>query len=379
MARPPDSAGRVGWLFLKLGAISFGGPAAHSALMHEEVVTRRGWLSSEDFLDMLGATNVIPGPNSTELAMHIGHRRAGWPGFLAAGIGFILPAAVLVTACAWAYARYGRLPETAALLYGAKPAIIVVVLGALWKLGRAALKTKWLAAISGAGVVLSLTGVNELLVLLAAAAVCGLGHWVTRAKTGESMLAALAPIALVAQAGVAAPFSLRGLFLFFLKIGSVLFGSGYVLLAFLRGDLVARWHWLSESQLLDAITIGQVTPGPMFTTATFIGYLLGGMPGAILATVGIFLPAFVFVAASGPLVPRIRRSKAAGAVLDGINAASLSLMAVVSYQLAKASLVDLRTVLVAGLAAAALVRLRLNSAYLVLGGAAAGLILRWHS
>ena len=373
----------VGLVFLKLGTISFGGPAAHVAMMHEEVVKRRRWIPREDFLDLLGATNLIPGPNSTEMAIHIGHRRAGWPGLITAGSCFILPAALIVTACAWAYVRYGSLPESTALLYGVKPVIIAIVLRALWDLGRTAVKTSFLAAICVAGVALSLAGVNELAILLVAAIAAGLARWVMpRIRAQGAGAIALSPLAFLAQAVGSAPaiaaaqFSLWSLFLFFLKVGSVLFGSGYVLLAFLRGDLVVRWHWLTESQLLDAIAIGQVTPGPLFTTATFIGYLLGGFPGALAGTIGIFLPAFLFVAISGPLVPRIRRSPVAGAVLDGVNAASLSLMIVVTYQLGRAALIDMQTVLLALLAAVVLMRFRINSAWLVVGGAAAGLILR---
>lgn len=372
-------------LFLKLGAIAFGGPAAHIAMMHEEVVNRRRWISREEFLDLLGATNLIPGPNSTEMAIHIGHRRAGWAGLVTAGSCFILPAALIVTLFAWAYVRYGSMPQSTALLYGVKPVIIAIVLRALWELGRAAIKTNSLAAICVAGVVLSFAGVNELVILFAAAVVCGLSHWsVHRFRNpgaGGSGHMGVGPIALLARtagaASVAAlPFSMASLFLFFVKVGSVLFGSGYVLLAFLRADLVQRWHWLTESQLLDAVAIGQVTPGPVFTTATFIGYILGGLPGASIATLGIFLPAFFFVAVSGPLVPRMRRSPTVGAVLDGVNAASLSLMIVVSYQLGRAALVDIPAVLLVGLSTIALVRFRLNSAWLVLGGAVAGLVLR---
>jgi chromate transporter len=386
MAQRLDSAdrdgslSRVGLLFLKLGTIAFGGPAAHVAMMHEEVVNRRRWISREDFLDLLGATNLIPGPNSTEMAIHIGHRRAGWPGLLTAGCCFILPAALIVTACAWAYVRYGSLPRAAALLYGVKPVIIAVVLRALWELGRTAIKTNFLAAVCVAGVTLNFAGVNELAILLLAAIAAGLARWgIPRFRTH---VAAAGPLAFLAQgagaaaAMVAVPFGLWALFLFFVKIGSVLFGSGYVLLAFLRADLVVRWHWLTESQLLDAVAIGQVTPGPVFTTATFIGYILGGFRGALIATLGIFLPAFFFVGISGPLVPRIRRSPIAGAVLDGVNAASLSLMIVVCYQLGRAALIDIPTVLLTLIAAVVLTFFRLNSAWLVLGGAAAGLILR---
>jgi chromate transporter len=374
---------RLAILFFKLGVISFGGPAVHIAMMEDEVVRRRRWLSRDEFLDMLGATNLIPGPNSTEMAIHIGHRRAGWPGLLLAGSCFILPAALIVTVLAWAYVRYGSLPQTDAILYGVKPAVIAIILQALWGLARAALKTKTLAFIGAIGILLEFLGVHELIILFGAGIATGLGNGIaSRMKRGEA--SSLIPIALPAllsktvalAAQSASSFGLWPLFLFFLKVGSILFGSGYVLLAFLRADLVERWGWLTEAQLLDAVTVGQATPGPVFTTATFIGYVLGGLPGAFVATVGIFLPAFFFVAVSGPLTPRIRNSATAGAVLDGINAASLSLMAVVTWRLGRAALVDWLTVAMLVASLILLIRFRLNSAWLVLIGALYGLVFR---
>jgi chromate transporter len=375
------SLAEVALLFFKLGATSFGGPAAHLAMMDDEIVRRRRWMSRDEFLDLVGTTNLIPGPNSTELAIHIGHRRAGWPGLVVAGTCFILPAVLIVTACAWGYVRYQSLPQAEGLLYGVKPVIVAVVLQALWSLGRTALKTRFLCAVAAAGIGMQLLGVNELLVLCAA----GIGAWTwyfkrTWAPRGRSVTRCLVwGLPLLAHPGSAAAgntVSLWPLFGFFLKVGSVLYGSGYVLLAFLRADLVEKWQWLTEAQLLDAVAVGQITPGPLFTTATFIGYVLGGLPGALTATAGIFLPAFFFVAVSGPLVPRVRRSPAAGAVLDGVNAASLALMAVVTLRLTRAAVVDVPTVVLALAAAALLIRFRVNSAWLVLGGAGAGMILR---
>jgi chromate transporter len=366
-------------LFFKLGVISFGGPAAHIAMMEDEVVRRRRWLSRDEFLDLLGATNLIPGPNSTEMAIHIGRRRAGWPGLLVAGSCFILPATLIVTALAWAYVRYGSLPQADALLYGVKPVVIAIILQALWGLGRAALKTKTLALVGALGILLNFLEVHELVILFGAGITTGLGSLVAdRMRRGESP--SLIPAAfLFKTTSLTAPyttsFGLWPLFFFFLKVGSVLFGSGYVLLAFLRADLVERWRWLTESQLLDAVTAGQVTPGPVFTTATFIGYVLGGLPGALVATVGIFLPAFFFVAVSGSLVPRIRRSVTAGAVLDGINAASLSLMAMVTGRLGREALVDWTTFAMLVVSLILLIRFRINSAWLVLAGALFGLVL----
>lgn len=365
-------------LFLRLGTTAFGGPAAHIAMMEDEVVRRRKWLTHEEFLDLLGATNLIPGPNSTEMAIHIGHRRAGWSGLFVAGASFILPAAVIVTVLAWAYAKYGHLPNADAVLYGVKPVIIAVVLQALWALGRSALKTKPLAALGLLAAVVNFLGVHELLVLFVSGVLVMFVQLRSRASAAVPLLGLAPGLPLVAVAGapaaLPASFGLWPLFLFFLKVGSVLFGSGYVLLAFLRSDLVERYGWLTEGQLLDAVAVGQVTPGPVFTTATFIGYLLGGTPAAVVATVGIFLPAFFFVAISGPLVPRIRRSPLAGAFLDGVNVASLALMAVVTFQLGRAAIVDWLTIALAMLSGFLLLRYRLNSAWLVGLGALAGLV-----
>jgi chromate transporter len=361
-------------VFLKLGATSFGGPAVHVAMMEEEVVRRRGWLSRERFLDLLGASNLIPGPNSTELAIHLGRERAGWPGLLVAGASFILPAALLVVGLAWVYVRFGTLPAATGLLYGAKPVIIAVVLQALWALGRTAVKTRTDAAVGVLALGLSIAGVHELAVLLGLGSIRGGLAW-ARGRRAAAPAATLVPWPLLMAAPAAAaagPVGLGALFLFFLKVGSLLFGSGYVLLAFLRADLVERRGWLSEGQLLDAVAVGQITPGPLSTTATFIGYVLGGLPGAGLATVGIFLPAFVLVAASAPLVPRLRRSAVTGAFLDGVNVAALALMATVTVSLAGAALVDLPTVALFLASAVLLLGLGVRSVWLLLGGAVLG-------
>jgi chromate transporter len=376
--QPPHSQAsalkELALLFLRLGTTAFGGPAAHIAMMEDEVVRRRRWLSRDEFMDLLGAVNLIPGPNSTELAIHIGHRRGGWPGLVVAGACFILPAFLIVGTIAWAYSRFGQLPRVDALLYGVKAVIIAVVLQALWGLLRNVVKTPLAGAVGIAAVAASLLGVHELVLLLLAGLTVLLYRAGERRLTDARALLPLWPVLPLGAAATAVPFSLPGLFFFFLKVGSVLYGSGYVLLAFLRSDLVERYGWLTEAQLLDAVAVGQVTPGPVFTTATFIGYVLGGASGAVLATVGIFLPAFVFVALSGPLVPRIRRSWAAGAFLDGVNVASLALMAVVTWQLGRAALVDAWTVGLALVSAVLLIRYRVNSAWLVLGGGAVGLL-----
>ena len=359
-------------LFLRLGTTAFGGPAAHIAMMEDEVVRRRKWMTRDEFLDLLGAANLIPGPNSTELAIHIGHRQAGWPGLLVAGSSFILPAMLIVMSFAWAYVRYGSLPQVAGILYGVKPVIIAIVLHALWSLSRTAIKSKFLAVVGIVAVILTVLRIHELLVLFGAGLVAVLVRTIAqRSKDLKSLVPALALLFQTGTAG-AASFGLWPLFLFFLKVGAILYGSGYVLLAFIRADLVERWHWLTEAQLLDAIAVGQVTPGPVFTTATFIGYVLGGTRGAIVATLGIFLPAFFFVAVSGPLVPRIRRSPLAGAFLDGVNVAALALMLVVTYQLGRAAVVDFTTLVLALISVFILFRWRVNSAWLIIAGAIVG-------
>jgi chromate transporter len=347
-------------------------------MMQDEVVRRRKWMSADRFLDLLGATNLIPGPNSTELAIHIGFDRAGWPGLLVAGAAFILPAALITGALAWVYVRFGALPEATAILYGVKPVIIAVVVQALCALAPRAVRSPGLGAVGAAAVAASALGVNELVVLFAAGALAVALR--AGSRTARAMICAAGPLAGTGSTaaagallvGTAAPFSLLALFLFFAKVGAVLFGSGYVLLAFLRADLVERWRWLTEAQLLDAIAVGQLTPGPVFSAATFIGYILGGAPGAFVATLGIFLPAFLFVALSGPLIPRMRRSPTVGAFLDGVNAGSLALMAVVTAQLARGALIDVWTIGIAGCAGFLLLRSGVNSAWLVLLGAAMG-------
>ncbi len=373
----PSELRQIAFSFLRLGTIAFGGPAAHIAMMEEEFVRRRGWVSHADFLDMLGASNLIPGPSSTEVAIHIGHQRAGWKGLVVAGACFILPAMLIVMACAWVYAAFGALPQVQSIMYGVKPVIIAVVLQALWGLARTAIKGAFVAGVGVVATAAALAGANVLAVLLAAGVVVALRTWINR-RTGGSLAAFVPAASMLAPAAIAAPavpISLAGLFLVFLKFGAVVFGSGYVLLAFLQADLVSRLHWLSQAQLLDAVAVGQVTPGPVFTTATFIGYLLGGLPGAVVATVAIFLPGFLFVAASRPLIPRIRSSKIAGAFLDGVNAGAVALMLAVTWQLSRAALVDLPTAAIAALSAVILIRFRINAAWLIGAGALAGFAL----
>ena len=367
----------VALLFLKLGTVAFGGPAAHLAMMEDEVVRRRGWLTPEEFLDLVGATNLIPGPNSTELAIHIGHRRAGSAGLVVAGVCFILPAFLIVTAMAWAYVQYGTMPAARGLLAGVQPVVLAIILQALWRLGRTALKSPSLWVLAAGATALTFLGVNELIVLFGSGALW-LGWRAARStpRSGTATALAFWPLAVSAPAATAATaaFSATTLFLVFLKVGAVLFGSGYVLLAFLRADLVERLGWLTEAQLLQAVAVGQLTPGPVFTTATFVGYVLSGPTGAVLATVGIFLPAFVFVAASAPLLPRLRASRTAAGFLDAVNVASLALMAAVTWHLGRHALTTLPSIALATLALV-LLRARVNAAWLVLAGALVGLVI----
>lgn len=369
----PTAVREVATLFLRLGATAFGGPAAHLALMHDDVVRRRRWLTDAEFLDLVGLVNLIPGPNSTEMAIHVGRRRAGWRGFVVGGLAFVLPAVTIVLALAWAYVQFGATPQVAGVLAGIKPVVIALIAQALWSLGPRAVKGPPTAVIGLAALALGLAGVNEILLLFGGGALlmAARGLRPVPRLTGVVLGLPMAGVATGALA-VAVPFSATTLFLTFLKIGAVMYGSGYVLLAFLRADLVTRLGWLTDRQLLDAVAIGQVTPGPLFTSATFIGYLLDGLPGALLATLGIFLPSFVLVALSGPLLRRLRGSPVMGSFLDGVNVSALALMAVVAWRLGRGSLVDVPTAAIGVIALVLLTRTRIASLWLIGGGAACG-------
>lgn len=369
--------GELARLFLKLGVVSFGGPAVHIAMMQDEVVKRRGWMDDQQFLDLVGATNLIPGPNSTEMAIHIGLARARWRGLAVAGLCFILPAVAIVLGLAFLYVRYGSTPQGQALLYGIEPVVIAVLLQALVRLGRTAVKGPGLAVIGAAALALYLVGVNELAVLFGGAAVYMVARNVRRMTPGSPLWLPWAlPVApALTQLDPQRAVDLGRLFLVFLKVGALLYGSGYVLLAFLRADLVDGLGWLTEGQLLDAVAVGQMTPGPVFTAATFVGYVLHGFAGAAVATIGIFLPSFVFVAAVNPLIPRLRRSPWAAAGLDGVNVAALGLMAGVAYQLGRGAIIDIPTLVLALTALVVLVRFRVNAAWVVLGGGLAGVLI----
>ena len=374
-------------LFFKLGVIGFGGPAAHIAMMEDEVVKRRQWLTRSHFLDLIGATNLIPGPNSTEMAIHVGYTYGGWPGLIIAGVCFILPAVLITAAFAWIYVEFGTLPQVAPLIYGIKPAVLAVILGAVWRLGKKAVKSSKLLMIGLAVAVLVFFGQNEVIALLLGGSLGMI--WLrlsdkgnpppeeTAAIMAAGLTTSAALKATAATGATVASVPLWQLGWFFLKVGSVLFGSGYVLVAFLEGGLVREHGWLTKAQLLDAIAIGQFTPGPVLSTSTFIGYLIAGFPGAVVATVAIFLPSFLFVVLLNPLVPRLRASKWASAFLDAVNVSSVALMGVVTLNLSQTTLIkpagafsiDWLSALIAISAAVLAIRFQINAAWLVLGGA----------
>ena len=368
----------VALYFLRLGVVAFGGPAAHIAMMREDLVRRRRWVTDDEFLDLLGITNLIPGPNSTEMAIHLGYTRAGAWGLVLGGVCFIVPAMAIVMSLAWAYVRWGSLPVATSLLYGVKPVIIAIVVQAMWGLARTAVRGPLLAAAFVAAAALALAGVHELVVLFGAGALAALLAARSRAAAGViTLLVSATPLRALAAAAVAGSgVALGTMTLIFLKIGAVLYGSGYVLLAFLRRDFVERLGWLTDRQLLDAVAVGQVTPGPVFTTATFIGFVLAGVPGAVLATVAIFLPSFVLVAVSRPWLPRLRGARRAAAFLDGVNVAALGLMAAVAWQLGRSAIVDVLTLVLALGSAALLVTTRVNSVWLIAAGGALGIAWR---
>ena len=375
----PGRLGELFRLFVQLGFVAFGGPAAHIAMLEDEVVSRRGWMDRQHFLDLVGATNLIPGPNSTEMVLHIGYEQAGWKGLCVAGVSFILPAVLLTGLAAWAYVTWGTLPAVEPFLVGIKPAVLVLILAALWKLGQKAISGWELGVLAVGLAAAALMGVNEILALLGGGL---LGMLILRRRAAPSttaerwlplLLQSTGPAA--AAGAAAAKVSLWKLGWFFLKVGSVLYGSGYVLIAFLEGGLVQETGWLTQAQLLDAVAIGQFTPGPILSTATFVGYVIEGVPGAVVATVGIFLPAFLLVGLLNPLIPRLRASAWMSAFLDAVNAAAVALMLAVSVDIGRQVLLSVESMLVCGAAALAVFAFRLGSVWVILGGAVAGALL----
>ena len=367
----------IALVFLKLGTTAFGGPAAHVAMMDDEIVKKRKWLEKDKFLDLYGATNLLPGPNSTELAIHLGYERGGWLGLIIAGACFILPAMLIVMIFAAIYTMYGSLPEVSGIMYGIKPVIIAVIIQALIRLGQSAVKNMTTGVLGIMVIILSFLGFHELILLACAGIIMMLITNRQKLKGSRlSMFAPIFPVATVAARSVSeGSMALSSLFLTFLKIGSVLYGSGYVLLAFLEADFVERYGVLTSQQLLDAISVGQFTPGPVFTTATFIGYIIQGIPGAILATMGIFLPAFLLVGILNPVIPKLRSSSWVSGLLDGVNVASWGLMAVVSLKLGISAVVDIPTIILAVVSIFIVFRYKINSAWLVLSGGIIGMII----
>jgi chromate transporter len=364
--------GEIATQFLRLGFVAFGGPAAHIAMMEEEFVRRRAWVTRERFLDLIGAVNLLPGPSSTELAIYLGEIRGGLLGLLIAGACFILPGAFFVVLLAWAYLKYGAVPEIAGLLFGIKPVVVALIAQAIWNLARTALKGAPLAMLAIMVSALAAWGLPTLLLLIGAGVLWMLLRQGSKLARGSSSLA----VVLAAGIPSVSP-GILAVFLYFLKVGAILFGSGYVLLAVLHSGLVVSLHWLTNAQLLDAVAIGQATPGPFFTVATFIGYILGGWKGAALATIGMFVPAFVYVALTARFLPQIRKSLFAGAFLDGVNAAAVALMAFVGWQFARGSLTNVPAILIGLVSVILVFRYRVNSAWLVLGGALVGILLQF--
>ena len=379
----PATLSEVARSYLRLGLTAFGGPAAHLAFMRSELVVRRGWVTEQELLDLIGGASLLPGPTSTEVALMLARRRRGWWALLIGGACFILPSVLLVLVLSWAYVRYGTTNAGAGILFGIKPVVVAIIANAVVGLARAAVRSWLLAAVAALALGAYFLGVSPVLILLGAALVVTLvvnrGRWIPSSSAASSAAPVfLAGLHLGHRVRSAPPHLVKAswwaVFLEFLKLGSIVFGSGYVLVTYLRGDLVLHSHWLTEAQLLATVAIGQVTPGPVFTTATSIGYVVAGLPGAMLATVGIFLPSFVLVAALMPLLSRARRSSWSAAALDGVNAAAIALMTGVTVQLGRASLTDWLTVLVALVSLALLVRWRVNPTWLVIGGAVVGLV-----
>ena len=359
----------VALLFFKLGSIAFGGPAAHIAMMEDEVVKKRKWMTHQHFLDLVGATNLIPGPNSTEMTMHCGHERAGWKGLIVAGACFVFPAVAITMVFAWLYQQYGQLPKVEPFIYGIKPAVIAIILGAVYRLGNKALKNTELGILGLLTLIACLLGVHEILALFA----CGfLGLALHIIRSTKNNVNSFTPLLLFQ---VLASASNLKILLTFLKVGALLYGSGYVLFAYLDAELVST-GLLTRQQLIDAVAVGQFTPGPVLSTATFIGWQLNGFWGAVAATVGIFLPSFIFVAILNPFVPKMRKSKTIAAFLDAVNIAAIAVIVAVCIEMGKDTLTDWRTIVIALLSIIVVfVFKNMNSAFIVIGGALVGYIL----
>ena len=375
----PEHLKEVALLFFRLGATSFGGPAAYIAIMQRETVRKRGWVDDQRFLDMLGVTNLIPGPNATEMALYLGLIRAGWLGYIASGLLFILPGMLATLGLAWVYVTYGSLPQISWVLYGVKPVVVAIIIQALWDLGRKGVKDVLTAIVGVGAITLYFIGFNEIALLFTGAGVVLLVHSIRRMfKSGFSVLALLPMVGLqlpkLSTGGI--PFSQTRLFLTFLKIGAVIYGSGYVLYAFFNSEFVVRLGWLNHQQLLDAIAVGQITPGPVASSATFVGYLMGGWPSALLASLAFFLPSFFFVALISWVIPLLRKKWWSGAFLDGVNVAALGLMVGVTWVLGQSAIIDWFSVVLVVVSLILVFRFKVNSAWLILGGGLMGIVYR---
>lgn len=364
--------------FFKLGFIAFGGPAAHVALMEREIVYRRGWISQQLFLDFMGSVNLIPGPNSTQMTMLAGYKLRGFRGMLATGFGFIIPAVVLTGMLAWLYVSLGHLPSIEAFFFGLKPAVIAVITGAIIQLGRKAIKNSWLALLAAGVLAATLLGLGEIAAILGAGVLGMADYGIHKGFRGSDNLKSLAPFLLLQAGGAAASqLTTLKLFLVFVKIGAVLFGSGYVLVAYIDGELVQKLEWLSHQQLLDAIAIGQFTPGPVLTAATFVGYVLQGWTGALAATLGIFLPSFLFIVILYPIIPRLRKSPYTEAFLDSVNAAAVAVMISVTILMTIDVTSDWRAAAILVVALVVVMTFKkISSLWVILGGAALGFLLK---
>ncbi|MGH2664669.1 chromate efflux transporter [Flavobacterium sp.] len=371
-----NSLKEIAKLFLKLGVIGFGGPAVHIAMMRDEVVVKKKWLTEQHFLDLIGAINLIPGPNSTEMAIHIGHEKAGWKGLIIAGFCFIFPAVIITGFLAWLYKEYGQIPEIKPFLYGIKPAIIAIILSAIFPLARKSFKTIQLSIIGIIALFLSLLNYNEIILMFGAGMMSSFIYYLNQKRNNS--INAFIPITLFqfSNNNLISHTNLN-LFLIFLKIGAILYGSGYVLFAFLDAELVAT-GLLSRTQLIDAIAVGQFTPGPIFSSVTFIGYQINGFSGALISTIAIFLPSFIFVALLNPLVKKMRNSNAFSAFLDAINVASIAIIISICLEMGKETIIDWRTILIATISIIVTFNYRkINSAFIVLGGSIIGYILNF--
>ena len=363
----------VATVFFKLGCFAFGGPAAHIAMMEDEIVTKRQWMTRDYFLDLIGTTNLIPGPNSTEMTMHCGYERAGKMGLFVAGLSFIIPATIITAILAYLYISYGKLPGVEPFIFGIKPAVLAIIASAVIKLGKKAVKSTELAVLGILVLVASVLGVNEIMALLTAG-ILGMFYFSIKDKTPKN-INSLSPLFLFSALGTSVlKISSLNVFWVFLKVGAILYGSGYVLFAYLDAELVTR-GWLTRTELIDAIAVGQFTPGPILSTSTFIGYQLSGFYGALAATAGIFLPSFLFVLILNPFIPKMQSSKILRHFLNAVNVAAVAIMLAVLILMCKDILIDWRAIIIAVIASILTFKIKISPIWIILIGAILGYLL----